>query len=226
MELSPGIHRIEGVRGANSFLVVADEGAAVIDTGLPGNEHRILEYLKKVGVEQGELRYVVLTHADIDHSGSAAKLKGLTGAKVAVHEADAPRVAGEKKLKEVKGAAGLLMGVMGPFMRFTPVKPDLELKDSDKLLDLVVVHTPGHTDGSICLYLEKEAIFVGDALRTDSAGKLGLSPGSFTVDMDQAKDSIRKISTLQYTLLLPGHGEPITKDAQSAMARFVQAGFA
>jgi len=226
MELSPGIHRIEGVRGANSFLVVADEGAAVIDTGLPGNEHRILEYLKKVGVEQGELRYVVLTHADIDHSGSAAKLKGLTGAKVAVHEADAPRVAGEKKLKEVKGAAGLLMGVMGPFMRFTPVKPDLELKDSDKLLDLVVVHTPGHTDGSICLYLEKEAIFVGDALRTDSAGKLGLSPGSFTVDMDQAKDSIRKISTLQYALLLPGHGEPITKDASSAMARFVQDGFA
>ena len=111
-------------------------------------------------------------------------------------------------------------------MRFTPVKPDLELKDSDKLLDLVVVHTPGHTDGSICLYLEKEAIFVGDALRTDSAGKLGLSPGSFTVDMDQAKDSIRKISTLQYALLLPGHGEPITKDASSAMARFVQDGFA
>ena len=226
MELSPGIHRIEGVRGANSFLVVADEGAAVIDTGLPGNENRILEYLKKAGVEQGKLRYIILTHADIDHSGSAAKLKGLTGAKVAVHEADAPRVAGEKKLKEVKGAAGILMGVMGPFMRFTPVKPDLALKDSDRLLDLAVIHTPGHTDGSICLYMEKEAIFVGDALRTDSAGKPGLSPGSFTVNMDQAKDSIRKISTLQYALLLPGHGEPITKDASSAIARFVQDGFA
>src|SRR5271169_6611056 len=119
MELSPGIHRIDGVRGANSFLVVADERAAVIDTGVPGNENKIVEYSKKMGIEPGKISYIILTHADIDHSGSAAKLKDLTGAKVAVHEADAPRVSGEKKLKEVKGAAGLLLGVMGPFMRFT-----------------------------------------------------------------------------------------------------------
>ncbi|HVC27840.1 MAG TPA: MBL fold metallo-hydrolase [Nitrososphaerales archaeon] len=226
MELSPGIHQIDGVRGANSFLVIADEGAAVIDTGLPGNEKKIVEYSKKAGVEPGKLRYIVLTHADIDHSGSAAKLKGLTGAKVAIHEADAPRISGEKKLKEVKGVTGLLFSVMGPFMRFTPVKPDAVLKDSDRLLDLLVVHAPGHTDGSICLYREKVALFVGDALRTDSHGKPGLPPGSFTVNMEQAKGSIRKISALEYVLLLPGHGPPITKDASSVVASFVQKGFA
>jgi glyoxylase-like metal-dependent hydrolase (beta-lactamase superfamily II) len=103
MELQPGIHKIDGVSGANSFLVIADEGVAVIDTGLPGNEKKIVEYAKKVGVEPGKLRYIILTHPDLDHSGSAAKLKGLTGAKVAIHEADAPRLSGEKKLKVVTG---------------------------------------------------------------------------------------------------------------------------
>lgn len=226
MELSPGIHKIDGVSGANSFLVIAAEGAAVIDAGLPGNERKIVEYSTSVGVEPAKLSYIILTHADIDHSGSVAKLKGLTGAKVAIHEADAPRLSGEKKLKEVKGAMGLLFGVMGPFMRFTPVKPDVPLKDSDRLLDLAVVHTPGHTEGSICLYKEKEAIFVGDALRTDSAGTPGLPPGPMTVDMEQAKESIRKISALQYALLLPGHGPPITKDASALLSSFVQKGFA
>jgi len=226
MELSPGIHKIDGVSGANSFLVIADEGAAVIDTGLPGNEKRIVEYARKAGVPPNGLRYVVLTHPDIDHSGSAAKLKGLSEAKVAIHEADAPRLSGEKKLKEVKGAMGVLFGVMGSVMRFTPVTPDVMLKDSDRVLDLVVVHTPGHTEGSICLYREKEAIFVGDALRTDSSGKPGLPPRPMTLDMDQAKESVRKISALQYALLLPGHGPPITKDASGAVASFVQGGFA
>jgi len=226
MELSPGIHKIEGVSGANSFLVVSDQGVAVIDTGLPGNEKKIVEYARKLGIEPGKLGYVVLTHPDIDHSGSASKLKGLTGAKVAIHEADAPRLSGEKKLKEVKGAMGVVFGAMGPFMRFTPVKPDIELKDSDRLLDLLVVYTPGHTEGSISLYKDKVAIFVGDALKTSASGKPGLPPGSFTVNMEQAKESIRKISSLQYALLLPGHGPPITKDASAVMASFVQSGFA
>ena len=63
---------------------------------MPGNERKIVEYAKKLGMEPGRLSYIILTHPDIDHSGSAAKLKGLTGAKVAIHEADAPRLSGEK----------------------------------------------------------------------------------------------------------------------------------
>ena len=49
MELSPGIHKIDGVSGANSFLVLSDQGAAVIDTGLPGNEKKIVEYANEAG---------------------------------------------------------------------------------------------------------------------------------------------------------------------------------
>lgn len=89
----------------------------------------------------------------------------------------------------------------------------------------MVVHTPGHTSGSICLYREREAIFVGDTLRTDSKGWPRLPPPSLSVDMDQARESIRKISALEYDLLLPGHGAPITTRASASIADFVKNGF-
>ena len=221
MEIVPRIHRIPGVRGANAYLCLTDEGTVLIDTGMPGNEKKIIEYVRGIGLGPAQIQYIVLTHSDIDHSGSAARLKELTNAKVAIHEADAPRLSGEKKLKEVKGPIGVLLAVMGPFMRFTPLKPDVSLKGSERVLNLTVIHTPGHTDGSICLYKENETIFVGDALRTNSSGMVELPSKSMSVDMEQAKESIRKISEFQYSALLPGHGPPITKDASRHVADLV-----
>jgi len=225
MEIADGIHKIDKVGGANSYLVVTDAGAAVVDTGMPGNEKRILEYARSVGVESERLQYIVLTHADIDHSGSAAKLRDLTQAKVEIHEADAPRLSGEKRLKEVNGSVRVLFALMGPFMRFTPINPDVKLRDSDRVLDLTVISTPGHTDGSICLYREGRAIFVGDSLRTDSVGRPMLPPAPMTLDMGQAKDSLRRISRYEYDLLLPGHGPPITHGASKVLTDFVRADF-
>jgi len=226
MQLVNGIHSIDRVRGANSYLVITGENAAVVDAGMPGNERRIIDYASSVGVDAKRLRYVILTHPDIDHSGSVAKLKSLTGAKVVIHEADAPRLAGEAKLKEVKGPMGALLGVMGAFMRFEPVKPDVLVKDSDRILDLTVIHTPGHTAGSISLYREDEAIFVGDAMRTDSRGAPHMPSVSMTADMKTARESVRKISTFQYKALLPGHGSPITQDASRIIVDYVRREFA
>lgn len=222
MEVSPGIHLVEKVKGANSYLVTTEEGAAVIDTGMPGNEKKIVEYAQKLGLEPGKIRFIILTHPDIDHSGSVAKLKGLTSAKVAIHELDAPRLSGEKKLKEVKGAMGVFLGIMDSMMRFVPVKPDVLLKDSDRVLGLVVVHTPGHTEGSISLYKEGEAMFVGDAMRTDSEGRPRPPSASMTANMEMAMESVKRISTYQYAALLPGHGPPIAHDASKIVADFVQ----
>src|SRR5208283_5194339 len=105
MEVAKGIHLIPSVRGANSYLIHSQGETIIVDTGMPGNDARILDYVKRLGIEPSSISTIILTHPDIDHSGSVAKLKEkLTNAKVAIHEADAPRLAGEKKLKEVKGA--------------------------------------------------------------------------------------------------------------------------
>ena len=219
MEVAKGIDLIPGVRGANSYLIHSQNGAIIVDTGMPRNEARILDYAKGLGVEPSSISTIILTHPDPDHAGSVAKLKELTNAKVAIHEADAPRLSGEKKLKEVKGALGLVFKVMGVFMKFNPVTPDVLLKDSDKIDGVTIIHTPGHTEGSVSVYIPGEALLVGDALRTTKSGSLRLP--RMTLDKERAKESIRKISELTYTCLLPGHGPPIKHDASTKVKQFV-----
>ena len=219
MEVAKGIHLIPNIRGANSYLIHSQNETIIVDTGMPGNVARILDYTKGLGIEPSSINTIILTHPDIDHSGSVAKLKELTNAKVAIHEADAPRLSGEKQLKNVKGVVGLVIKVMGVFIRFSPVKPDLLLKDSDKIDGLTIIHTPGHTDGSVSVYIPDEALLVGDALRTTENGSLKLPP--MTLDLERAKESIRKISGLSYTCLLPGHGPPLKPDASTKVKQFV-----
>ncbi len=229
MELGPNIHLIPKIGGANTYAVLGETHVAggghltLIDTGMPGNATRIVEFLKSLGMEEMDSFTIVLTHPDIDHSGSVAELKEKLGnVKVAIHEADAPRLTGEKPLKEVRGLAGPLFKAMSPFMKFKPVTPDVLLKDGEQIGGLRVIHAPGHTQGSICLYSERlKAMFVGDALRTDKNRSPKLPPAAMTFNIGEAKNSIRKIASYEFELLLPGHGPPILTDASKKVKEFV-----
>lgn len=208
----------------NAYLVTSDEGITVVDTGLPGSVGRIIDYVESIGCRRSDVKTIVLTHSDMDHAGSAARLKEETNAKVAIHEADAPRLSGEKEWKKVKGVLGLFLRAAGVVMRFDRLQADVLLKDSDIIDGLTVIHTPGHTEGSICLYLPGRALFVGDALVTNSERIPSLPRKSMSVDMNLAKGSLRKISHLEYSVLLPGHGPPIEQNA-SAIVKELVAGF-
>jgi len=227
MELSPRIHQITTVRGANTYVVIDETFAklqgnlhlTLIDTGMPGNAAKIVDYLKSLSKVQTVNCTIVLTHPDIDHAGSVAELQERLGnVKVAIHEADAPRLAGEKPPKEVPGILGVLFKIMSPFMRLKPVKPDILLRDGDTIDGLDVIHTPGHTKGSICLYSETlKAIFVGDALRTNKDRNLKPSSAAMSLNVEEAKKSIRKLVSYDFELLLPGHGPPILTDASKKL---------
>jgi glyoxylase-like metal-dependent hydrolase (beta-lactamase superfamily II) len=220
LEIAEGIHLIPRVRGANAYLVEGDEGITVVDTGLPGSTGKILDYVQSIGYHHSDVKTIVLTHSDMDHAGSAAQLKEETHAKVAIHEADAPRLSGEKQWKAVKGVLGLFLRVAGAVMRFTRLKADVLLKDSDVIDGLTVIHTPGHTEGSICLYLPGRALFVGDVLLTNGERILTLPRKSMSMDMNLAKESVRKVSQLEYSVLLPGHGPPIKQNASTVTKEF------
>jgi hydroxyacylglutathione hydrolase len=221
LEITEGIHVIPRVRGANVYLIERDDVITVVDTGLPRNAGKIIDYVQSIGRHPSDIKTIVLTHSDMDHSGSVARLKEETKARVAIHEADAPRLSGEKGPKAVKGMLGLLLRAMAVIMRFNRVKADVLLKDSDIIDGLTVLHTPGHTEGSICLYLPGRALFVGDALLTDDERMLSLPRRSMSTDLDQAKESIKKISEVKYSVLLPGHGPPIERNASTIAKEFV-----
>jgi len=211
---------------SNAYAVgFQGQSLAIIDTGTPGKERRVLDYITTLGRMPADVSYIVLTHPDGDHSGSAAALKRLTGAKLAIGELDAPRLSGDMKLKESRGFAGLMIGVFGMMMKVERIKPDLLLKDGSTIGPLSIVGTPGHTDGSISVYEPGEVIFVGDLLRTDGSGKLKLASANMSRDMEQVKRSVEKISKLEFRKLMPGHGKPIEDGASKAVRDFVANGF-
>jgi hydroxyacylglutathione hydrolase len=212
---------------SNAYLFESEPGSYVlIDTGTSSGASKILGYLKSIGKSPDSIKEIVLTHADGDHSGSAAALKRATGAKLAVHEKDAPRVSGQiKKLKEAKGFGGFLVSIFGSLMKVERIQPDVILKDGDSVGTLLVIYAPGHTDGSICLYRPDQALFVGDSLRTDGSGKIKMPGNMLNSDSSKLRQSVERISKLEFQILLPGHGKPITENASSKVKDFVAKGF-
>jgi len=221
MEIVPGIHQIDGVNG-NCYIIIRD-GLILIDTGLPRASKKILSYIQDtLKREPSDISTIILTHYHIDHTGNVCELKNLSGAKVAIHEADADFVSGRKKPKAPKGGIGILYRFLGMFFRSTSTEPDIKLKNGDIIDGLTCIHTPGHTQGSICLLDPvSKVLFAGDILRFDGE-KISGAPPQFSVDPDEAQRSIIRIGTLDFDILLSGHGIPLRSGAAEKVRNFAQ----
>jgi glyoxylase-like metal-dependent hydrolase (beta-lactamase superfamily II) len=213
MEIIPGIHKIDGVRGANCYLVTSGPEMVLIDTGMRGSSRKIADYVKRLGKNPSDIKYVILTHSDIDHVGGAAEIKHLTGAKLVIHKGDAGVLAGKEKGKHVKGLLGLIFKLMAPVMRFRNVQPDIVIKENTDLAGFKIIHTPGHSDGSICLFQPGKVLFAGDALRSDQSGNPRPPSKMLAADIVQAKASVAAIAALEYDTLFVGHGAPVKGNA-------------
>ncbi len=203
MRVTDDVFRIDHVEG-NAYVVVTDDGLLQVDSGLPGNARRICRFIEAIGHDPGEVHDIVLTHYDGDHVGSAAALKARTGARVCIHEADAPVLTREQKPgqrmpRPVRILYRLLM---------KPLTPDRLLHDGDTVGGLRVMHIPGHTPGSVALVREDGVVFSGDALLCDKHGNVLPPDPRLAEDPDQATRSAEAIQALQPQLLLPGHGAP------------------
>lgn len=198
MEIMPGVHRIDGVKGAHAYLFFGAE-PVLVDTGLPGQAKLIMDYLQKAKVEQ--LKHIVLTHFDVDHTGNAAALKQLTGAKIYAHQLEVPFIEGVTPRPGLKKYLPILTSVT--FGKLIPVKVDIPLKDGDLVAGLSIIATPGHTPGHICIALNK-VVAVGDLLQ----GGVREAPRIFIWDKQAAVRSIKKLAEFAPHLLLPGHGQP------------------
>jgi hydroxyacylglutathione hydrolase len=208
MQLAPGIHRIDSVRGANAYIVDTEEGLMLVDTGMPANAMKIADAIEDIGYELSEVRTIAITHADVDHLGSAARLKELTGARIAIHEADAPRMSGEARHRPPGGPLRWFFGLFSRLMPVPTAKPDVLLHDGDCVGGWQVVHVPGHTLGSIA-FERDGVIFSGDALVSDEEHRVVPPQEPLSEDHRAAVASAEKIRAMGWRLLLPGHGDPV-----------------
>jgi len=222
MEIIEGIHRIDEASSnfahSNVYLVINGKEMLVIDTGTSGNAKKIIDYIQKIGRQASAVSTIILTHYHMDHAGSAKELKDLTSAKVAVHVEDADFVAGKKPFPKPKN---VLLRAVSSFIKPTPVDVDVLLNDGDIIGDLTVVATPGHSPGSIALFdAQRRALFTGDTLRFDGTKVTG-APEQYTWDSEKEKQSIQKLSALDFDIMLPGHGEILKADASKKVKEFV-----
>jgi len=202
------VRRIKGRIGAAVFLVRERE-PVLIDAGAAQDVPRILATLETSGLRPRDVCYIVLTHQHLDHAGGAAALREATGAELLVHAADAPYVEGRLPRPRPRGVLlALASRLLSRGCR--PARVDGRLFDGDSVAGLQVIHTPGHTPGSICLYLPRSrSLFAGDLLRTTGRKADGLAemPHGLVDNLALARRSIQRVASLDVDAIYPAHGE-------------------
>lgn len=215
--------RIHSIRVGVSYcyLIEGDGGAVLVDAGSRGHERRILPRLARL--DGKALRLVFVTHAHLDHYGSAAALRRSTGALVGIHKADAGAMArGETPLGEVKGWGRVMERLMPLVERFTrpePAHSDILFEEGARLdafgIDAEVLHTPGHTPGSSTLVVEKRFAFVGDLVSTRGRPHAQLF---YATDWTALNRSLRRLQGLDLETIYTGHGaRPMSGKAFKAL---------
>ncbi len=215
MQLTPSVHAVRhsfripaapGIvieRFVYSYLVFG-ETITLIDTGVAGCETQIFQAIRSAGRDPSEIALIILTHSHPDHIGAARAIREATGCSIAAHPAERAWIEDtdlQNRERPVPGFATLVGG---------PVPVDHELVDGDgiepdetRAIDLQVLHTPGHSPGSIALWMQSEGTLIaGDAIPV---------PGELPI-YDDAVASLRSVLRLRgihgIRILLSAWDEP------------------
>ncbi len=223
-EIIPDVYQLT-IRGVNIVLIVEDE-LTLIDAGLRGNSPQIIDFINQIGRSPQEISLIISTHNHLDHMGGLTEMKRIAPAKVAIHKDDIIDIENQPSLGEVirKSPQELISSTLQSAISVKFSDIDIQLSGGEVLKPLgglEVIHTPGHTPGSISLYSpDRKLVIVGDAIRNRGKG-LYLPPKMASTDMAQAADSIKTIGRLDFDILTSGHGRPLIKNARAKVQALI-----
>lgn len=199
--------RVNGPRGiVKSFLIWGDGRLILVDTGFSdADADIIIDQIEKAGRKHEDLKLCILTHRHGDHVGGLKKLKKTLKFQLMAHELDMPAI-----------------------QKATGQEVDGVLKGGETMPDcggIRVIHTPGHTAGSISLYIQRnKTLIAGDAVL--SAGEhLIVSPAYLCEDPEQAEESVKHLLQMNLDIqrVLVGHGDDVYEDGKERLGRILVA---
>jgi glyoxylase-like metal-dependent hydrolase (beta-lactamase superfamily II) len=221
--LSDGVVRL-GSSMVNWYLVTDDSGVTVVDTGLRGYRDQLEQGLELLGRSSDDVRAVILTHGDADHTGVASKLaEERPDLPIHLHPEDEYLVHGGSKKTGDHMFAHMFRPSIYPLLVHFARNDGLKVPKIEQTVDLVpgetldvpgqprAIATPGHTEGHVVFHFPQHgALFVGDTICTwhPITGERGPQLMAFNVSNETALDSLSRYEDLDADLVLVGHGEP------------------
>lgn len=212
-QIAPGVYWIDG--GASNLYVCEDEeaGLVLVDTGMPRRQNLVWEAMAELGKRPSHLRHILITHADLDHAGSAAAIQAESDATVYAGRDTADLL---RRGKTPKHMPRLIQFFIDHFFAYHAVSAQaIEVVEPGQTLPLLgglqALSTPGHTMDHIAFFSPALGVlFAGDALNTRD-DELQRTPSRITADEETATRSAIKLLELTPAVIACGHGRPLTE---------------
>jgi hydroxyacylglutathione hydrolase len=203
---------------ANVYFIRTESGHILVDAGMPGDTKKLDEVFAAAGVEPTSIRLIVVTHGHIDHMGSVAYAKEATGAKVLCHQSLSEKLAmGEIEVPVAQNSFGHFLNFITGIQEITGgadiegVNPDILVDDvfdlSEYGISGKIIHTPGHSQGSISIILDNGETLIGDMVRDEGDGEIGL--GMFYEDEETLIASLEEVALFESRTIYLSHGNTI-----------------
>jgi hydroxyacylglutathione hydrolase len=203
-----------GLGHVNVYLIKTETGYILVDTGMPNSNQKLAASFQEYEVNPQDVQLIILTHGHLDHVGSTAYVKRITGAKVLSHRSYAENLANGKIEKAVpQNLLGRVLNIMTGFLgsEIEAVTADIVMDDTYDLNEFgiagKVIYTPGHSQSSVTIALDNGEVLVGDLIREEKPGMVGL--GMFYEDQGTALDSAKRIAALNPLVIYLSHNTTI-----------------
>lgn len=222
-QIRPGLWCFTGLVLGRVYLIEDRDGLTLIDAGIPHAGATILAQIEAMGCRPGDVKRILITHAHPDHIGGLSCLAAATGAQIIASELEKPAIEGRMPMARpararLTGAARL---IAVPKISLPGARVDRVVRDGDMLAEVMgglqVVFSPGHTPGHLAFWqADRRILFCGDALF--NCPNMRPPPSFLTVDEDENRLSIRRLSDLSPAIICFGHGNPLTRNTAQAIA--------